>query len=68
MERLVSLVENCSKSMEALNARLDTMSSSLRLIEKRLGTCENCGANAESALETGHCDDCTRPNKSPRRQ
>lgn len=56
MERLVALVENCSKSMEALNQRLDIMSTTLQQIEARLTSCWQCGSKV--ALETGACDSC----------
>ncbi|CAK4033350.1 transcriptional regulatory [Lecanosticta acicola] len=62
VERLVALVASCSKSMEALNTRLDVMSSSLEIIERRLSHCWQCGSDVE--LQTGYCDSCRR--KSPK--
>lgn len=56
IERLVALVEGCSKSIEAMNQRLDDMNSMIRLIESRLSRCFQCGSKVE--LETGHCNSC----------
>ncbi|EME84306.1 uncharacterized protein MYCFIDRAFT_214689 [Pseudocercospora fijiensis CIRAD86] len=63
LEKLISLVENCQKSMEALNSRLDTMGSTLRQIEKRLSRCYQCGSGVE--LETGDCHQCNNTNNIP---
>ncbi|KAF2159804.1 hypothetical protein M409DRAFT_29802 [Zasmidium cellare ATCC 36951] len=56
IERLVALVEGSSKSIDALNQRLDEMNAMMRVIQNRLSRCFQCGSKVE--LETGHCNSC----------
>ncbi|CAK1363060.1 unnamed protein product [Cercospora beticola] len=56
VERLVSLVESCSRSIEALTQRVDLMSTTLQQIEKRLTRCYQCSGTVD--LETGTCQTC----------
>lgn len=58
MERLVSLVEACSKSMAELHERLAVMNSTLQRMEKRLTSCWQCGGAVE--LESGDCLNCNQ--------
>lgn len=60
MERLVSLLEACQKSMADLHGRLDVMNSTLQRMEKRLTRCYQCAGTAE--LESGECLSCNQVN------